>query len=243
MKKLLYILQIIALAAVSCKEDTLDYYSGENYIHFTPGVNDVPEVTYNFALDGQTTAETEVSVPVEIRLWGRFHQTEDISINVATVKTIDWSSLSVNSRDTLSVSGEYYVDLAPAVFQKQQPVCTLWVKVKRKPELLSTNHTIQIKLEDPDKWFVVAPAKYSVVNLHVIDEIPSQPVWWETTQSLGAYSPVKYRLFNIFMNKLMTDISAYTADGFKELVGRYKEWLQNNMATYPEAAEVYDSIP
>ena len=243
MKKLLYILPVIVLAVVSCKEDALKYYSGENYIHFTPGVNDIPEVTYNFALDGETSAETEVSVPVEIRLWGRYHETADINIYVDTVRTIDWSSLAGNSRDTLSVSREYLVDLEPAIFYHQQPVCTLWVKVRRKPELLATNHTIQIKLKDPDNWFMVAPAKYSVVNLNVMDDIPSQPVWWETTQALGVYSAIKYRLFNIYMNKVMTDISAYTADGFKEVVVRFKEWLLANATLYPEASVVYDSIP
>ena len=45
MKRILYIMPFILLAAVSCSEDQLDVYNGAAYVHFTPSINDIAEAT------------------------------------------------------------------------------------------------------------------------------------------------------------------------------------------------------
>ena len=95
MKKLLYILPFAFLAAVSCKEDTLDVYHGDNYVHFTPGLDNAPYAEYNFALDGKTTAETEADVPVEIRIWGYLPET-DFRCNVSVNAEATTAKMGIN---------------------------------------------------------------------------------------------------------------------------------------------------
>ncbi len=230
MKRLLYILPFIFLAAVSCKEDKLPVYHGDNYLHFTPGVNDRAETSYNFALDGETTRETEVTIPVQIRLWG-YLPTTDVKCSV-----------SVSEKGTTALASDY-VNPESATFRKGYDVDTLWVTVRRRPELLLTDYKIVVNMDHADNGFVVAPEIYKKVTIHVTDQIPNQPVWWETQQALGEYSAIKYRLFNIFLNKVVTDVSSYTADGFKEEIVRFKAWLQENISLYPQADEVFNSIP
>lgn len=221
---------ILILTVSACKEDTLPVYNGDNYLHFTPGINDVAEVKYNFALDGQTSSETEVAIPVQIRLWG-YLPTADIKCSV-----------SVSEKGTTAMESDY-VNPKYATFRKGFDVDTLWVNVRRRPELLSTDYKLVVDLQNADNGFVVAPAKYAFVTIHVVDEIPNAPVWWETTLALGEYSPIKYRLFNIYMNKVVVDISSYTVDGFKVEVDNFKSWLQENSSIYSEALDVFNSIP
>jgi hypothetical protein len=66
MKRILYIMPFILLAAASCKEDQLDVYNGADYVHFTPSINDIAEATYNFATDGVTTREETVEIPMHV---------------------------------------------------------------------------------------------------------------------------------------------------------------------------------
>lgn len=205
-------------------------YHGDNYLHFTPGINDKAEVSYNFALDGKTSTETEVAIPVQIRLWGYLPETD--------VKCM----VSVSDKETTAAASDY-VKPEFAVFRQGKDVDTLWVNVRRRPELLQTDYKIVVDFVEADNGFVVAPAKYTSVTIHVIDELPNVPVWWETTQALGAYSPMKYRLFNIYMNRVVVDITSYTVDGFKAEVAKFKQWLQDNASAYSEALDVFNSIP
>lgn len=221
---------MIALATSACKEDTLSVYHGDNYLHFTPGINDKAEVSYNFALDGETSTEKEVAIPVQIRLWG-YLPTSDIRCNV-----------SVTGQGTTANESDY-VNPEYAIFREGFHVDTLWVSVRRRPELLSTDYKLVVDLLNADNGFVVAPAKYASVIIHIIDEIPNVPVWWETTQVLGEYTPIKYRLFNIYMNRVVEDISSYTVDGFKMEVAKFKSWLRDNASVYAEALDVFNSIP
>ena len=233
MNRILYIIPILLLA-VSCKEDTLKVYNGDNYIHFTPGINDKVEPEYNFALDGMTTRETEASIPVEVRLWG-YLPLEDFKYNVG----VDDKTTAVESD---------YINPGHGVFRAGYHVDTLWVTVKRRQELLSTDYKVVINMKDAEDGFVVAPAKYTQVTVTVKDELPNEPVWWGTPQDMGDYSPVKYRLLNIYLGKVLADLDGYTNITFKAEALRFKNWWKENWASYTYydadgTTPLYETIP
>ena len=234
MKRILYILPVCLAVLSSCKEDTLDVYNGSDYVHFTPSVNDAPEANFNFALDTKTTRETEALIPVEIRLWG-YLPTEDFTCKV-----------SVDKSTTAAASN--YDDPVSATFRKGAHVDTLWVKVKRNQKLLATDYKIVINMDDAGENHVVAPAKYQKVTIVVKDEIPSEPMWWGTTQNFGEYSPIKYRLLNLYLGKVLVNLNEYTNITLKEEALNFKQWLKDNWDTYKYYAAdgvtpLYDTIP
>lgn len=227
---------MVFLAAVSCKEDTLDVYNGDNYVHFTPGINDQPAAEYNFALDGVTTSETEALVPVEMRIWGYLPETDFKC------------SVSVDAEKTNASSSDYVID-TDAVFRKGHHVDTLWVKVKRKAELLKTNYRLTVSMTTADNGYVVGPSIYKSVEIRVSDKIVTKPLWWSTTQLLGEYSHLKYRLFNIFSGKLVTSIDNFSQIEFKKVADDFKSWLQsewdngNKYYADDKTTPLYETIP
>lgn len=236
MKKLLYILPFAFLAAVSCKEDTLDVYHGDNYIHFTPGLDNAPYAEYNFALDGKTTAETAADVPVEIRIWGYLPET-DIRCNV-----------SVKADATTAKPSDYEVT-EQTVFRKGHHVDTLWVKVKRNEKLLNTDFKVSVVMTSADNSYLVGPAIYNTATVRVRDFIEKQPSWWSTTQFLGDYSHLKYRLFNIFSGRVVLSIDRYSQIEFKQVALDFRQWLMeewqkgNKYYADDNTTPLYDTIP
>ena len=237
MKRILYIMPFILLAAASCKEDQLDVYNGADYVHFTPSINDIAEATYNFATDGVTTREESVEIPVEIRLWG-YLPVEDFICNY-----------SVDKQKTTAQPSDY-VEPSTSVFRAQQPVDTLWVTVNRKEQLLATDYRVVVNLDSAGEKHIAQPVKYLSVTIHVQDKIDHEPIWWGTTQDLGKYSPIKYRLFNLYLGKMLRDLNEYTNITFKQEALAFKAWLKENWdnGTYKYYAEdgktpLHDTIP
>ena len=234
MKRILYILPVCLAVLSSCKEDTLDVYNGPDYVHFTPSINDVPEVSYNFALDGKTTRETEAVIPVEIRIWGYLPK-EDFLCNVS----VDAASTALSSD---------YENPVSATFRTGAHIDTLWVKVKRRAKLLETDYKLVINMDDAGDKHVVAPVKYQKVTVTVKDEITSEPMWWGTTQNFGEFSPIKYRLLNIYLGKVLVNLNEYTNITLKQMALDFKKWLQDNWETYKYydadgVTPLYDTIP
>ena len=102
--------------------------------------------------------------------------------------------------------------------------------------------------KDAEDGFVVAPAKYTQVTVTVKDELPNEPVWWGTTQDMGDYSPVKYRLLNIYLGKVLADLDGYTNITFKAEALRFKNWWKENWASYTYydadgTTPLYETIP
>jgi hypothetical protein len=235
MKRILYIMPFILLAAVSCKEDTLDVYHGANYVHFTPGLKDTPEVSYNFALDGKTTREKTARIPVELRIWGYLPEADFDCM------------FSADTELSTAKSGDYSVP-AKSAFRKGYHVDTLWIEVNRREKLLSTNYKVVVNLDGAEGGFETNPAKYRKVTLNITDELPAMPMWWGTTQNLGEYSAIKYRVFNIYLGKVLTDLNEYTNITFKEETVAFKAWWKENWAEYEYydkdgVTPLYDTIP
>ena len=235
MKRILYILPFILLAAVSCKEDELEVYNGPDYVHFTPGVNDRAEAIYNFATDGETTREETAKIPVELRLWGYLPKADFLC------------HYSVNKEKTTAVASDYQ-EPSTSVFRKGYHVDTLWVSVNRKKELLATDYKLVVNLDSAEGEHLTQPAKYLSVTVHVQDMIHNEPVWWGTTQDMGKYSPIKYRLFNIYLGKMLRNLNEYTNITFKQEALAFKAWLKTNWETYKYYDEdgttpLYDTIP
>ncbi len=236
MNRILYILPIAFLALVSCKEDTLDTYHGSDYVHFTPGLSDRPEVEYNFAMDGVTTRETEATIPVEIRLWG-YLPVADFKCEVSVVK------------DKTTAAATDYVEPEYALFRTGYHVDTLWVKVNRREKLLASDYKIVLMLDNAGDDHVVGPAKYNTVTVKVTDQIKEEPRWWGAHESeLGQYIPMKYRMLNIFLGKVLRTTDEYTNITFKEKILEFKQWWKENWESYKYYAAdgstpLYDTIP
>lgn len=235
MKKILYMLPFVLLA-VACQEDTLDVYHGDNYVHFTPGINDKPAAEYNFAYDGITTAETEALVPVEIRIWGYLPET-DFKCHV-----------SIDTEKSTAEASDYELEES-TLFRTGNHVDTLWIKVKRNAQLLKTDYKLVVNMTSAENAYVVGPAKYKSVEINVVDKIETKPLWWSTTQLLGDYSDLKFRLFNIYSGKFVTSIDNYSQIEFKQVAEDFKTWLKgewekgNRYYADDKTTPLYDTIP
>lgn len=238
MKRILYILPFVLLASVSCKEDTLDVYNGDNYIHFTPSAADVPQTEFNFAYDGKTTRETECKVPVEIRLWG-YLPTRDFKCKLSVVK------------DKTSAASSSFSLPSETTFRAGHHVDTLWLTVKRNEQLLKTNFTVTVKLEEAEDAHIIGPSKYNTVTVKVTDKILAEPVWWATKLSeIGKYTDMKYRVFNYYIGKVVMNIDNYTSITFKEEAVAFRkwwkaEWEKGNHIYYDSDGKtpLYETIP
>ncbi len=206
-RKIIYIC-LGALLLASCSEDKLDVFHGENYVHFTPGLDDKVSAEYNFAY-GETTAEMYADIPVEMRLWGYLPESD------FTCSFVEGDGSSVPAGCEIPSS---------VVFRAGQDVDTLWIRVKRNDELLATAYNFEIKFNAAE-GHTVAPAKYSSLLVKVKDTLPeTAPTWWNTTQALGAYSPMKYRVLNLYLGHVLTSLDGYTAMGFADEVKAFKSW-------------------
>lgn len=199
---------LVALALTSCSEDKLDVFNGDNYVHFTPGLDDTVSAEYNFAY-GETTGEMYYDIPVEIRLWGYLPESD------FTCSFVEEEGASAPAGCEIPSS---------SVFHAGKEVDVLTIRVKRNEELLSTDYSFKIKFAGAEEH-TVAPAKYSTVLVKVKDSLPATaPTWWNTTQALGDYSPIKYRLLNLYLGRVLKSLDGYTAMGFAQEVADFKTW-------------------
>lgn len=206
-RKFIYIC-LATVALSSCSEDTLEVYNGDNFVHFTPGLDDSVMAEYNFAY-GETTREMYADIPVELRLWGYLSETDfQCSFSVA-----EGSSAPAGCEIPSTV-----------VFSAGKESGTMTIRVKRNAELLATDYAFDVKFTNAENH-VVGPAKYSTVRIKVKDALPEiAPVWWNTTQALGTYSPMKYRVLNIYLGQVLESLDGYTAMGFADEVAAFKTW-------------------
>lgn len=220
----------VCACLLSCKEDKLDVYHGDNYLHFTPTENEKAVYEYNFATEG-TTAETTVTVPVELRIWGYLPET-DFEYTV-----------TISGGASGQVQGTH-------TFRKGHAVDTLLVTVTRAGELLSTSYSCTVKIESADAH-VVAPESYTTATVSVKDDLSdAYPSWWNTTTALGDYSQVKFRLLNIYLGRFLKSLDAYTGITFKQEALNFKTWWKEKWAAgeyrYYDAdgtTPLYETIP
>ncbi|MBO8449006.1 MAG: DUF4843 domain-containing protein [Bacteroidetes bacterium] len=225
-----------AISSISCKEDTLEVYHGDNYVHFTPGTDGSVKAEYNFATGG-TTAETEVSVPVEMRIWGYLPESDFIC------------RMEADEEGTTALEGDFVLP-GQAVFRKGLAVDTLWVTVRRRQELLATDYTLTVALTGAD-GHVAAPSGYLKAVISVKDRLTgTAPTWWNTTRALGDYSDMKFRVFNIYLGRYLDSLADYTTITFEEEVARFKawwadQWASGNYRYYAEdgTTPLYETIP
>lgn len=220
----------------SCKEDTLEVYHGDNYVHFTPNADDSVTATYNFAVSG-TTRETEVEIPVALRIWG-YLPDKDFKCRFSI------------EHDKTTAGPDDYTEPAEMTFHAGKDTEDLYVKVKRKAGLLDTDYRIVVNIESAEEH-IVGPSIYKTVTINVKDDLSdSYPKWWVQTQALGEYSDMKYRVFNIYLGKLLTSISGYTPIEFAEEAADFKQWWkrqweEGNYRYYDTdgVTPLYETIP
>ncbi len=225
-----------AISVSSCKEDTLDVYNGDNYVHFFPNSSDKVEHSYNFAL-GKTTREDNFTVAVPIRLWGYLPE-RDFECMVSIVDSI-----------TTAKPSDYEKPLK-TVFRKGYPSDTLFVTVNRKPQLLETDYVLGIHLDSASDGHVAAPSQYLTARISVTDKIVVRPVWWETTNAFGVYSDIKFRLLNCYLGRYLNNLDGYTTITLKEEALRFRAWLKEKFESgelvyYAEDGQtpLYQTIP
>lgn len=216
MKKKYLPLLLVSAVLTGCREDTLKTYSGENYIHFTPDANDAVTAEYNFAA-GETTRETEYSIPVDVRLWG-FLPEHDFTFTTEIV-----------ADGTTAAPSDY--ELQPVqVFRAGEPEGKFHLKVKRREELLATDYRVVVRMVSAEDH-TVAPAAYSTVTIRVRDDLSSlTPKWWSTTPALGDYSAMKFRVFNIYLGRFLSTLDGYTTITFKDEALAFKQWWKERWA-------------
>ena len=226
MKKYIYLLLVaLSFLAVSCEESKLETWHGKNYLHFVPGADGSMKTRYNFAAEG-TTDQTSASVPLPVEIWG-FMAEDDFSLSV-----------TINGRPV------------SAAFRAGLPIDTLWVPVTRDAGLLSTSYAVEVEITGAGSDYEVSPASYCKAEIWVEDSLEGlQPAWWATTPALGPYSPLKFRLFNIFSRGFVRSIDNYTAIEFKRVALEFREWLHGlwdagqRYYDVDGTSPLYESIP
>ena len=212
MMKLKYLCGLLLLGLTACSEEQLSTYEGNHYVHFTPMEDDKPQLTvFNFATQAPLTQEGEVEVG--ITLWG-FQLEQDAACRVS----------AVNDKTT-AIEGTDYATLQPGVVHQGVPTDTYCVTVYRNAELLNTDYTLTLCLDEVDGC-KVGPMEYRYATLQVTDRV-TQPKWWEQSvaANLGKYSDLKYRVFIIFMDgKILESLDAYTGIEFVRLIADFKSW-------------------
>ncbi len=236
--KIRYILTILlAFCLFSCKEDALELYHGDNFIHFTPNDDDKVGVEYNFATEG-TTTETEVKVPVKVRLWGYLPE-KDFNYIVSVVA------------DGTTASAFDYELSEVQTYKAGLPEYEFLLTVRRSAELLDTDYSIILSIVNAE-GHVPAPAKYLKSTVRVVDRLSGKaPAWWSTTPALGAYSDMKLRMFNLYLGKYLTSLDGYTAITLEAEVAAFKQWWkerwdEGKYRYYADEAKtipLYDTIP
>lgn len=222
--------------SVACKEAQLGTYSGENYVHFFPDGNDAVKADYNFAEMGTTREET-AEIPLKVRLWG-FLPEADFEIVAEVVET----GTTARPSD--------YENTSAQIFRKGAAESQYLLKVHRRPELLSTDYVIKLKLVSA-QGHVVAPSSYTTATVTVKDDLSGKmPLWWNTTTDLGPYSEIKLRLFNYYLGFFLENLDNYTAITFKQEALKFKTWLKEkfddgNFVYYDSdgVTPLYQTIP
>lgn len=202
---------LAACSLAGCKEDTLKVYHGDNYLHFTPLADrSVQRSELNFATY-KSTGEREGRVPVSLTLWGYLPE-DDFRYRVSVVaEGSDATEADFDAPDF-------------GTFHAGEAVDTLWIKVRRQEELLKTRFGVTLRLEDAGPC-VIGPRAYETVRVEVTDRI-AEPAWWNQAYAirLGAYSDIKYRVFNIYLGRVLTSLEGYTAISLGEEITRFKAW-------------------
>lgn len=196
----------------SCSEEELNVYQGSNYVYFTYMEDKgAQEVEFNFATDAPLVREGKVTV--KMTLLGYLLEKD------ATC------SLSVVEDKTTAQAGIDYAPLAPGIFHSGAVEDGYEVTVYRDEELLNTDYTLTLSLDEVEGC-LVGPSEYKHVTIKVTDAV-SKPVWWEQSAAanLGVYSDRKYRVFIIFMDgEILESLDKYTGIEFANLIADFKAW-------------------
>lgn len=202
----------------ACREEQLNVYDGDNYAHFTYMDDKSPQtVTFNFATDAPLAREGKVAV--RLTLWGYLPQT-DASYRVSVVEEKTTARLHTD-----------YEPLATGIFHAGQAEDVYEVSVKRNEELLHTDYTLTLSLDEMEHC-LIGPAGYRQATIRVTDQL-TQPVWWNQSAAsrLGVYSAMKYRVFILFMKgEILESLDRYTGIEFAQLISDFKSWWQQEWA-------------
>ncbi len=236
MKRTTIIILLLTLF-VSCKEEKLDVYKGDNYVYFTYMSDRAPqEVIFNFATDAPLVNQAKAKLSLTL-LGYLFEEDTKCSFSYDKDKT----------------SGRPGIDFQPLeqfFFASNKVVDTCELIINRNEELLNTDYVVNIILDQVDAANV-GPKEFNNVTVRVVDKL-AKPKWWDQSlaNNLGEYSDIKYRLFIIFMDGVVLEsLDDYTGVEFMELIAEYKlwwkaEWVKGNYKYYDEdgVTPLYETI-
>jgi hypothetical protein len=178
------IITVLACAAAlllsSCREDRIECYGSENYIHFKQK-SDSP---YRFSFATMPGADTYV-LDIPVILIGNALE-EDKPFAVEVVKDGDVKTTAPEST--------FSVPQAP-LFKKGVFEDVLSVTFTNSAEL-STEKVLVLRVAQNEN-FKKGPVDYQLVEIHY-SNILAQPSWWDKSMSeayLGPYSDIKYTAF------------------------------------------------
>lgn len=206
---------ILIMTGLSCKEESLKTYCGDNYIHFTYMPDRTSQkVEFNFATEAPLSKEG--TVKAEMTLWGYLLET-DSPVTVSVLK-----------EGTDAIEGTDYKLSESGIFHKNRPKDFYELKVFRNNELLHTDYTIALYINKIENG-LAAPEQYRKAIIHVTDKV-TEPKWWKQSiaSCLGEYSDIKYRIFIIFMKgEILRDLDKFSGIQFANLVCDFKQWWKN----------------
>lgn len=200
----------VILSLASCKEDTLDVFGSERYIHFTE--DQTKEFRYSFATAAPGTSEYTIKLPMEFI--GRSLES-DLNFSVSVVSNGDLASTAATTDYTIGQT----------VFHKDSFKDSLNVTL-RNSDALSTEKRLTLRLTENEN-FKLGPEKNCVAVIY-FSNVLSKPSWWAGTIEktfLGEYSDIKYQHFIVATG--VTDLEGMETLKIKALVTSFIYYLRD----------------
>ena len=194
MKKMLLFAMALVLAFSACSKEEVPLYDTENanFIQFVTPNTDTSELSFMFYPTVASGAAYDYAIPVQI-------------LGLAKDKDREYKVVVVDSLTT-ATEGKHFVMPEKTIFRAGLYQDTLFIKLYRTEDLLSTKVRLGVRIEYSNDFFV--GEQTYLEKILIFSDMLARPAWWtpyikpngsKDQQSveytlLGTYSDKKYLL-------------------------------------------------
>lgn len=222
----IFIIILAFISLLSCQEENLKPYSGDNYIYFTKENTD--SIAFSFAYDA-TLTKSIVDIPVEI---------------ISGIRDFDREYKVVFLADeSTAIEGQHFTKLEGLqTIKAGNIVDTLRLEVLKTADIENKVVEAVFKIVDSGDFLAGFPSR-SKARVQITNKLV-QPAWWNDwhiSSGLGAYSNKKYRLFIQVTGEYDLDYQNKDDMNYSEmrsLLLQFKYWLEANPQTEDDGSEM-----
>ncbi len=210
-KQIILILSVCFVCLAACKEDTIDTYSGANYVQFSTSYADSLTIAFLLA-----PGKNSIDSSLVITMSGLANQT------AMSYKIV------VNTQLSTAIEGVHFALPSATAFKQGAYMDTIPVTFYRTDDMRTKEYRLVLQLVSNEN-FMVGQENYLYKIFRINDKI-TQPAWWTTTGTLnvkdtylGVYSDKKYEYFIAVTG--VADLTNATASEMRMYALQFKYWL------------------